>query len=64
MAFSKDNIVYYRIKFQELLKEAEENGIEVDFHIMEISIKNKKTKEETSVRDNRLEKRMNNNYYR
>ena len=64
MALSKDNIVYYRVKFQELLREAEENGIDIDFHIMEISIKNKKTKEGTSVRDNKLEKRLKNNYYR
>lgn len=50
---SKDNVNYYRFKLEELLKEAEENDIDIRFHIMEIVIQNKKTKEKVSVRDKR-----------
>lgn len=64
MALEKDNVNYYKFKFEELLKEAEENKIDIGFHIMEISIENKITNKKTLVHDQRMEKRIRNNYYR
>lgn len=54
MALTKDNIIYYKLKLHELIKDAGDNGIEIEFHIKEASIKNKITKEEIHVRDRRF----------
>ena len=52
---SKTNIMYYRYALQELLKDAEENGIDIGFHIQEITIQNKTTKTKISVYDKKFQ---------
>ena len=51
---SKTNIMYYRYALQQLLKDAEENEIDIGFHIQEITIQNKTTKDKVCVYDKKF----------
>ena len=52
---NKANIMYYKFKLEELLKDAEENNIDIEFHIQEITIQNKTTKEKVCVYDKKFQ---------
>ena len=46
----KDDVVYYKVKLQELFKQAKENGLEIELGMKEVSFIDNKSKECVSAR--------------
>lgn len=48
----KDDVVYYKVKLQELFNQAQRNGLEIELGMKEVSFINNISKERASAKPN------------